>query len=390
MYSRFFRFALSFSILILGFISSTYSQTAIPKPQYIIKAYRDTAFLGDITIELFPLIAPKHVANFDSLVQLKLYDSTAFHRVVPGFVIQGGDPNSKNKPRNTWGQGDPSQQTIEAEFSKIAYQRGIIGAARSNDINSATSQFFICVAAARNLDNTYTAYGRVVAGMPVADNIVRSAKDANDNPLQKIIMLISPIAANTSIPEAPLLLQPLDSTTNVGIARTLSWQAISDAVLYKIEVAQHPNFTDSTLSIGISGITTFKAANLQPNTRYYWRVKSNNGGAESAYSAVRTFSTAASAAAEQLTEMESYIHVSTTTADVWNDLLTFNAQVNDNGRALFELFDITGKRIWAERLIFEKGTNTHSVTTDNLWTGIYLYKYTFKGLEVSGRCMIGR
>src|SRR5262245_54833622 len=115
------------------------------KPQYLITVTRGGQPLGQITIETFPDIAPKPSANFDSLVSIKFYDSTAFHRVIPGFVIQGGDPNSKNKPRSTWGYGDPSQRTVPAEFTRLSHTRGMMSAARATDPNSATSQFFICV-----------------------------------------------------------------------------------------------------------------------------------------------------------------------------------------------------------------------------------------------------
>ncbi len=161
-------------------------------PHYIIsvKLKEANQELGDIELELFPEVAPKHVKNFDSLVSIKFFDGCAFHRVIPGFMIQGGDPNSKDKPKNMWGFGDPSQTRVPAEFNSIKHERGILSAARSNDPNSATSQFFIMVASAPHLDGQYTAYGKVVSGMDVVDKIVSQPRDARDNPLDKVEMTI--------------------------------------------------------------------------------------------------------------------------------------------------------------------------------------------------------
>lgn len=141
------------------------------RPQYVISVSEEGVAWGDIVLELFDDIAPRHANNFDSLVSIGFFDGTAFHRVVPGFMIQGGDPNSKNKPKDTWGYGDPSLTRVPAEFSKYSHTRGIISAARSNDPNSATSQFFICLADASFLDGKYSIYGRVLSGMEVVDKI---------------------------------------------------------------------------------------------------------------------------------------------------------------------------------------------------------------------------
>lgn len=159
-------------------------------PQYRISITRGGVPLGDITIEMFPDVAPKHVHNFDSLVSIGFYNGTAFHRVIPGFMIQGGDPNSRSGPRSTWGFGDPSQTTVPAEFSSLHHLRGILSAARANDPNSATSQFFICVASASWLDGKYSIYGQVLTGMDVVDTIVSSPRDVNDNPFEKMEMNI--------------------------------------------------------------------------------------------------------------------------------------------------------------------------------------------------------
>jgi cyclophilin family peptidyl-prolyl cis-trans isomerase len=144
---------------------------------------------GKIVFEFFPDVAPKHVANFIKLANSGFYNGTAFHRVIPGFMIQGGDPNSKGDDRSTYGMGQPGQPTVPAEFSKISHKRGIVSAARrGNDINSATSQFFICVADAPFLDGQYSVFGRVIEGMDVVDKIVNVPRDQRDNPLKKVVM----------------------------------------------------------------------------------------------------------------------------------------------------------------------------------------------------------
>jgi peptidyl-prolyl cis-trans isomerase B (cyclophilin B) len=144
---------------------------------------------GKIVFELLPDVAPKHVANFKKLASSGFYNGTAFHRVIPGFMIQGGDPNSKGNDRSTWGMGQPGQATVPAEFSKLSHKRGIVSAARrGDDINSATSQFFICVADAPHLDGQYSIFGRVIQGMDVVDKIVNVPRDERDNPLNTVVM----------------------------------------------------------------------------------------------------------------------------------------------------------------------------------------------------------
>ncbi len=181
-------------VAVTGSLLTGWTQQAkkkkVERPQYVIEVFQKGKKLGDIVIELFPDVAPKHVRNFDSLVSIKFYDGTAFHRVIPGFMIQGGDPNSKNKPRHMWGYGDPSQKRVPAEFSDIPHKRGIVSAARGPDPNSATSQFFICVADAPWLDGKYTVFGRVLKGMDVADKVANVPRDERDNPIDKVEMKI--------------------------------------------------------------------------------------------------------------------------------------------------------------------------------------------------------
>lgn len=141
--------------------------------------------LGTITISFYPEAAPNHVRNFLTLAASGFYDGTKFHRVIPDFMIQGGDPNTISGPVESWGAGG-SPKTLKAEFNDIPHERGIVSMARTADPNSATSQFFICVADARYLDHQYTVFGRVVSGMDVVDKIVsapRNRDDLPDNPI---------------------------------------------------------------------------------------------------------------------------------------------------------------------------------------------------------------
>jgi peptidyl-prolyl cis-trans isomerase B (cyclophilin B) len=183
-------FGMLFMIFAIVVSSATAGEKDKKKPQYVISVTQGGKPLGEIVLELFPEIAPKHCANFDSLVSIKFYDGTAFHRVIPGFMIQGGDPNTKTDNVSSWGMGDPSQTRVPAEFNKTSHVRGILSAARSQDPNSATSQFFICVDNATFLDNQYTAYGQVVSGMEVADKIVNSPRNGQDRPDVKVVMTI--------------------------------------------------------------------------------------------------------------------------------------------------------------------------------------------------------
>ena len=145
---------------------------------------------GTIVIQLFPDVAPGHVENFVKLAQDGFYDGTTFHRVIPGFMIQGGDPNSKDDDRSNDGQGGPGY-TIKAEFSDKPHKRGILSMARAQDPNSAGSQFFIVVADSNFLDGQYTVFGEVIEGMEVADKIVNVEKDGNDNPREKVTMKVT-------------------------------------------------------------------------------------------------------------------------------------------------------------------------------------------------------
>lgn len=140
---------------------------------------------GDIVLKFFPDVAPKHVENFLKLAKENFYDGTTFHRVIPGFMIQGGDPNSKSQDRSSHGMGGPGYQ-VHAEFNSKPHTRGAVSMARSNDPNSAGSQFFICVADSHFLDWKYTHFGEVESGMEVADKVVCVKRDGRDNPLERV------------------------------------------------------------------------------------------------------------------------------------------------------------------------------------------------------------
>jgi len=191
-------------MIILGLFMSdaAYSQANNKSDNYtyVITVKQGDKLLGDIKIHLFPNVAPEHCRNFDSLVSIGFYNGTAFHRVVPGFMMQGGCPNSKNKPKNTWGMGDPSQRKLKAEFSNLKHKRGTISAARTNDPNSATSQFFICFKDAPWLDGKYTIFGEVIDGWEVLDKVekVKLEKqpysDEVSSPVEKIEMTIKKVS----------------------------------------------------------------------------------------------------------------------------------------------------------------------------------------------------
>jgi peptidyl-prolyl cis-trans isomerase B (cyclophilin B) len=152
------------------------------------KAVIETKF-GNIELRFFPDVAPNHVNNFIELAKKGFYDGTTFHRVIPGFMIQGGDPNSKNLDKSRHGQGGPGY-TVKAEFNSKSHKRGTLSMARAANPDSAGSQFFICVADAPFLDRQYTVFGEVVSGMEVADKVVSQPRDRMDNPNERIEMKV--------------------------------------------------------------------------------------------------------------------------------------------------------------------------------------------------------
>ena len=175
-------------------------EVKMERPKYEITTFQSGAELGKIIIETFPKEAPKHAANFDSLVSIGFYNGVAFHRVIPEFMIQGGDPNSKNFPddRSKWGMGDPSQTMVPAEFNKDlpnwTHKRGILSAARRGDnINSATSQFFLMHKDSPHLDGQYSIYGQVLEGMEIVDIIANTPRN-REAPVETITMQIKKLS----------------------------------------------------------------------------------------------------------------------------------------------------------------------------------------------------
>jgi cyclophilin family peptidyl-prolyl cis-trans isomerase len=144
---------------------------------------------GNLSLRFFPDVAPNHVKNFIDLAKKGFYDGTLFHRVIPGFMIQGGDPNTRNPDPSKHGTGGPGY-TLKAEFNDRPHKKGTLSMARAADPNSAGSQFFICVAPSSFLDKQYTVFGEVVSGMDVADKIVSQPRDKRDNPNDRIEMKV--------------------------------------------------------------------------------------------------------------------------------------------------------------------------------------------------------
>ena len=162
-----------------------------------------TTKFGQMIVEFYPELAPMHVESFVTHVSEGYFDGTTFHRIIPGFVIQGGDPNSRSSNRATHGTGgragkffgigdeeDPNTWLIPAEFNSTPHTKGILSMARTNDPNSASSQFFICHDNAPFLDNNYTVFGKVIDGAEFIDLIVNQEKDMRDNPIEKVEMTI--------------------------------------------------------------------------------------------------------------------------------------------------------------------------------------------------------
>jgi peptidyl-prolyl cis-trans isomerase B (cyclophilin B) len=171
---------LSAFTLALGFAAA---QTAAPKQEETKKdaapaGTNEVAILnttaGDMVLEFWPEVAPKTVENFKTLAKKGFYDGTAFHRIIKGFMIQGGDPYTKDLSKeDLWGQGDPGYK-IKAEFNDRSHQRGVISMARSQDPDSAGCQFFICDGNASFLDHKYTAFGKLSKGYDVLEKIANT------------------------------------------------------------------------------------------------------------------------------------------------------------------------------------------------------------------------
>ncbi len=141
---------------------------------------------GEMVAEFWSDVAPKTVENFKKLARDGFYDGTAFHRVIKGFMIQGGDPLTKDENQKArWGTGDPGYK-IKAEFNKKSHERGVLSMARSQDPDSAGSQFFICHGAPKFLDGQYTAFGKLIKGDDVLEKIATTPTTTPDRPVTRM------------------------------------------------------------------------------------------------------------------------------------------------------------------------------------------------------------
>ena len=183
-------------ILLLGMVMATAAETnnATAKPAAKKEEAKSTAkevaviktSEGEMVLEFWPDVAPGHVENFKKLAKQGFYDGTCFHRVIKGFMIQGGDPNTKNESqKDSWGMGGPGYQ-IKAEFNNKPHVRGVLSMARSQDPNSAGSQFFICHGDPRFLDGQYTAFGKLIKGDDVLEKIATTPTERPDRPVKRV------------------------------------------------------------------------------------------------------------------------------------------------------------------------------------------------------------
>ncbi|MFN2508568.1 MAG: peptidylprolyl isomerase [Chthoniobacterales bacterium] len=141
---------------------------------------------GEMVAEFWPDVAPETVANFKKLAREGFYDGTAFHRVIKGFMIQGGDPLTKDESKQArWGTGDPGYK-VKAEFNSKPHEKGVLSMARSQDPNSAGSQFFICHARVAHLDRQYTAFGKLIKGEDVLEKIATTPTTTPDRPVKRM------------------------------------------------------------------------------------------------------------------------------------------------------------------------------------------------------------
>lgn len=194
-------------------------------------------------------------------------------------MVQGGDPNSRSGPRDTWGFGDPSQTTVPAEFSSLQHVRGIISAARTNDPNSATSQFFICVANASWLDGKYSIYGQVLTGMNVVDTIVNSPRDVSDNPFEKVEMAIVKLLP-TTIDESSQIataVKALPNPTSGEVFFRYTSGSTSSEVKYSFYNSLGEQVTETFTHFGSAGenILSADVSTLPPGV-YYCRIQSGS------------------------------------------------------------------------------------------------------------------
>ncbi len=179
--------ALLLGLLMLPACSEETDPNAPPDLSDPVKIVIEISDFGAIEAELYPHVAPITVEHITALIEDGFYNNLTFHRIIDGFMIQGGDPTGT-------GYGDPSQEKIKGEFTdngvvnNLPNDRGVLAMARSNDNNSATSQFFINLVHNKHLDGSYTTFGKVTSGMEVVDAIAKVAVGANDLPLTPVVI----------------------------------------------------------------------------------------------------------------------------------------------------------------------------------------------------------
>jgi cyclophilin family peptidyl-prolyl cis-trans isomerase len=178
--------SITFLILLTGIFALSCKSEATPSGNF---AVIETDF-GNIKIKFAPDVAPNHVEHFIKLTREGFYDGLAFHRAERGELIQGGDPQTRNGDPSLWGKGMPGQEKVPAEFSDKPYVRGTVGMARTPDINSATSQFFISLRNLPMLNGQYTVFGEVVEGIEVVDRIssLPTTGPPSGRLLEKVVM----------------------------------------------------------------------------------------------------------------------------------------------------------------------------------------------------------
>jgi peptidyl-prolyl cis-trans isomerase B (cyclophilin B) len=186
------------SIVLVMLLSSTLFAAEEKKEEKTsVNASNEVAVIktseGEIVVQFWADAAPNTIENFKKLAREGFYDGTIFHRIVKGFMIQGGDPNSKDPAKeNSYGQGGPSYK-IKAEFNDHSHQRGVISMARSADPDSAGSQFFICLAPVPRLDHQYTTFGKLIKGDDVLEKIgdtpvTRNSSGENSKPTKRVVI----------------------------------------------------------------------------------------------------------------------------------------------------------------------------------------------------------
>ncbi len=274
-------------------VGVTQGTNAQSRPLYRIQVVRgNTDTLGDIVIRLFPSITPLHVRNFDSIVRAGRYDQTAFHRVIPDFVIQGGDPNSISGDESTWGYGDTTQPTVKAEFNSIRHTRGRVGMARGNDVNSATSQFYICHGSPTFLDRQYTVFGETVSGFDVIDTVALAPKNVFDRPLVKHSMVVTYHGEDTTRDVPPLLVAPAmnagNFSPNAGVS--FRWSVGPQTLRSIVALSDDSLFANNVLYDTVT-TTSSSLPTGRSRHRYYWKVRGDNGGPLSDWSETWQFTT---------------------------------------------------------------------------------------------------